>query len=106
MIVPTYPVAKIRYELACAQKTGNHSLQSSSLTRLAIADGDPVKIQAAILDNHGIRLECSTHPMGVALTFGRFSHHSFSTVHRVVRGAFKAASAMNEQGETILIIIT
>ena len=104
MILPIYPKLKISAELAAGISTGNASLVSASRTRLAICEGDPRVIEATILQEHGIRIVAEAGDGGLFIRFGRFSHHSFATIHRVLRGAFKVMSAMREDGETVILI--
>lgn len=96
-------VAQFRAEQQAGKNTGNFALTTASGLRLAVASGKPESVSSYLLSEMGISATVRTSAAGIAIATA--SQHSFAAIHRALRGAYKVATAMTEDGHTALQIL-
>lgn len=96
-------VAQFRAEQQAGRNSGNFGLTTSAGLRLAVASGKSDSVAAYLLGEMGISATVRESADGIAIA--TTSQHSFAAIHRALRGAYKVASAMTEDGRTALQIL-
>lgn len=98
-----FQIAQFRAEQQAGRNSGNIALTTAAGLRLAVASGDPEAVAAYLLSEMGIGATVRSSAAGIAIAAA--SHHAFAAIHRALRGSFRVATAMTEDGRTALHIL-
>jgi len=96
-------VAQFRAEQQAGRNSGNFALTTAAGLRLAVASGRPEAVASYLLSDMGISATVRRSAAGIAIATA--SQHSFAAIHRALRGAYKIATAMTEDGRAALQIL-
>ena len=96
-------VAQFRAEQQAGRNSGNFALTTAAGLRLAVASGKPEAVASYLLGEMGISATVRASAAGIAIATA--SQHSFAAIHRALRGAYKVATVMTEDGRTALQIL-
>lgn len=95
---------RLRREHEQAKHSGNQTYITTSGLRVAVCSGDPEAVAKYLLNEMGIGAPVRRDADGLAITFGRYSHHAHATVLRALQGQFRVLCAMLEDGSQALKI--
>ena len=96
-------IAQFRDEQQAGKNSGNLALTTAAGLRLAVASGEPETVASYLLREMGISAAVRESSAGIAIATR--THQSFTSVHRALRGAYKVATAMTEDGRTAIQIL-
>lgn len=98
-------VERFENEFRAGKNTGNYGLTTSAGFRLAVSTFKADVVREYLLNEMGIKVPVDEDGQGLVLTFGKFNHHSHSTVLRDLQGAYRVMSLMHEDGRQVIKIL-